>query len=198
MPVQRTRHLPDASQNAMGASWFPIVAGLGFVLSFGYWTTDFLLVQRAFSAKDLQAARQTPITAAFFKMVLPVIVVGAGLVAYKLIQRGDLPKELLDNTDAALPMLIARYYPPGLVGLGITALLAGFMAGQAGKISAFNTVWTYDIYQSYIRKQASDQHYLWMGRMATIFGILASVTQVVLRVLVTGDAYDQLIQRGLG
>jgi len=165
----------DASQNAMGATWFPIVIGLGFVLSFGYWTTDFLLVQRAFSAKDLQAARQTPITASFFKMILPVIVVGAGLVAYKLIQRGDLPQALMESPDSALPMLIARYFPAGLVGLGITALLAGFMAGQAGNVSAFNTVWTYDIYRALIRKDASDAHLVKVGRITTIVGIFISI-----------------------
>ncbi len=169
-----------ADLNAMGATWFPIVIGLGWVLSFGYWTTDFLLVQRAFSAKDLQTARQTPITAAFFKMILPAIVVGAGLVAYKLIQSGDLV--LLNHPvtgepwgDTALPLLIARYYPVGLVGLGITALLAGFMAGQAGNVSAFNTVWTYDIYRALFKKDASDEHLVRVGRITTIVGVFVSI-----------------------
>ena len=165
----------DASLNDMGVTWVGIALGLGFVLSFGYWTTDFLLVQRAFSAKDLQAARMTPIIAAFFKMMLPFIVVIAGLVAYQLIARGDLPKELLENPDSALPLLIARYYPPGLMGLGITALLAGFMAGQAGNVSAFNTVWTYDIYRVIFKRDATDEHLLKVGRITTVVGVFISI-----------------------
>ncbi|MHB1685773.1 MAG: sodium:solute symporter family protein [Ignavibacteriaceae bacterium] len=170
----------NPTQNGMMITWGGIVLGLGFVLSFGYWTTDFLVVQRAFSAKDLRSARMTPILASFFKMALPFIVILAGLIA--LVLAGD-PKSgfhlLMDNGhinyDSALPMLIARYYPRGLVGLGVTALLAGFMAGQAGNISAFNTVWTYDIYKSIINKNASDTHLLWMGRSATIVGIIISL-----------------------
>jgi SSS family solute:Na+ symporter len=172
----------DASQNSMGVTWAGIVMGLGFVLSFGYWTTDFLVVQRAFSSKDLRAARLTPITASFFKMALPFIIVVAGLVAWRLTQRAGAGFALLRHpdtgepwNDTALPLLIARYYPAGLVGLGITALLAGFMAGQAGNVSAFNTVWTYDIYRVVVKKDASDAHLVWMGRMATVVGILLSV-----------------------
>ncbi len=170
----------NPAQNGMLISWGGIVLGLGFVLSFGYWTTDFLVVQRAFSAKDLRSARMTPILASFFKMALPFIVILAGLIA--IVLAGD-PKSgfhlISDNGhinyDSALPLLIARYYPQGLVGLGVTALLAGFMAGQAGNISAFNTVWTYDIYKSIINKNASDNHLLWMGRAATIVGIIISL-----------------------
>ena len=170
----------DPAANAMGVHWAGIVMGLGWVLSFGYWTTDFLVVQRAFSSKDLRSARLTPITASFFKMALPIIVVGAGLVAWKLQSTGQLELLKHPNTgepwnDTALPLLIARYYPAGLVGLGITALLAGFMAGQAGNVSAFNTVWTYDIYRAVLHRKASDQHLVWMGRAATIAGILLSV-----------------------
>lgn len=170
-----------AANNEMGVTWFGLAMGLGFVLSFGYWTTDFLVVQRAFSSKDLRSARLTPITASFFKMALPAIVVGAGLVAYKLRAQGllHIPEDPLNPgqpwNDAALPLLMARYYPNGLLGLGITALLAGFMAGQAGNISAFNTVWTYDLYRSIIYKKASDRHLVWMGRATTIVGILLSV-----------------------
>jgi SSS family solute:Na+ symporter len=161
-------------------TWGGIVLGLGFVLSFGYWTTDFLVVQRAFSAKDLRTARMTPILASFFKMAVPFIVILAGLIAIVLANDPKSGFALLHdggqiNYDSALPLLIARYYPSGLVGLGVTALLAGFMAGQAGNISAFNTVWTYDIYQSVLNKKASDAHLLWMGRAATIVGILLSV-----------------------
>lgn len=170
----------DPAQNGMMVSWGGIVLGLGFVLSFGYWTTDFLVVQRAFSARDLRSARMAPVIASFFKMALPFIVVIGGLVALVLARDPSSGFSLLHdgnrvNYDSALPMLIARYYPTGLVGLGITALLAGFMAGQAGNISAFNTVWTYDIYQSVINKNASSTHLLWMGRVATIAGILISI-----------------------
>ena len=173
----------DASDNAMGVTWVGIVMGLGFVLSFGYWTTDFLVVQRAFSSRDLRSARLAPITASFFKMALPIIVVGAGLVAYKLQATTDFELMCQPNGgeacvpwyDSALPLLIMRYFPEGLLGLGITALLAGFMAGQAGNVSAFNTVWTYDIYRAVIYKRASDTHLVWMGRVTTIVGILVSV-----------------------
>ncbi len=170
----------NPSDNGMMVSWAGIVLGLGFVLSFGYWTTDFLVVQRAFSAKNLRSARMTPITASFFKMCVPFLVIVPGLVALVLSQDPSSGFSLLHdgsqiNYDSALPLLIARYYPNGLIGLGVTALLAGFMAGQAGTISAFNTVWTYDIYHSVIRKDASDSNLLWMGRVATVVGIFLSL-----------------------
>jgi SSS family solute:Na+ symporter len=170
----------DPSLNGMAVTWAGIVLGLGFVLSFGYWTTDFLVVQRAFSAKDLHAARLTPIYASFFKMAVPIIVVLTGLVALVLAGRPESGFALLKdggqvNYDSALPMLIARYYPTGLAGLGVSALLAGFMAGQAGNISAFNTVWTYDIYKSVINKGASDAHLMRVGRISTIAGVLLSI-----------------------
>jgi solute:Na+ symporter, SSS family len=174
------RNTGDPSANGMLVSWGGIVLGLGFVLSFGYWTTDFLVVQRAFSAKNLRSARMTPIIASFFKMAVPFIVIVAGLAALALSNDPRSGFSLMSdggklNYDSALPMLIARYFPRGLVGLGITALLAGFMAGQAGNISAFNTVWTYDIYQSIINKKASPKHLLWMGRAATLVAVAASV-----------------------
>ncbi|HTY38790.1 MAG TPA: sodium:solute symporter family protein [Bacteroidota bacterium] len=170
----------DPGLNGMAITWAGIILGLGFVLSFGYWTTDFLVVQRAFSAKDLRTARMTPILASFFKMAVPFIVILTGLIAIVLANDSKSGFSLVSdggqiNYDSALPLLIARYYPPGLVGLGVTALLAGFMAGQAGNISAFNTVWTYDIYHSVLNKKASESHLLWMGRVATIVGILISV-----------------------
>ncbi|MBI1938343.1 MAG: sodium:solute symporter family protein [Ignavibacteriales bacterium] len=166
--------------NGMFIHWAGIVLGLGFVLSFGYWTTDFLVVQRAFSAKDLRSARLTPLLASFFKMALPFIVILAGLIAIALSNDPNSGFKLLQdngqvNYDSALPLLIARYYPSGLIGLGITALLAGFMAGQAGNISAFNTVWTYDIYKSVLNRNASDNHLLWMGRASTIVGVIISL-----------------------
>lgn len=177
----------DASQNAMGVTWAGIVMGLGFVLSFGYWTTDFLVVQRAFSSKDLRSARLTPITASFFKMALPFIIVVAGLVAYRLANLPGSDFKLLNHpvtgepwNDTALPLLIARYYPAGLVGLGITALLAGFMAGQAGNVSAFNTVWTYDIYRVVLKKDATDEHLVRVGRVTTLVGIVLSVATAYL------------------
>ncbi len=170
----------DPSLNGMAVTWAGIVMGLGFVLSFGYWTTDFLVVQRAFSAKNLRSARMTPILASFFKMAVPFLVIVAGLIALALSRDPQSGFHLMAdggkvNYDSALPLLIARYLPRGLVGLGITALLAGFMAGQAGNISAFNTVWTYDIYKSVINRKASPTHLLWMGRAATIVGIGISV-----------------------
>lgn len=170
----------DPSQNGMMVTWGGIVLGLGFVLSFGYWTTDFLVVQRAFSARDLRSARMTPVLASFFKMAVPFIVITAGLIALVLSKDPQSGFALLQdggqiNYDSALPLLIARYYPNGLIGLGVTALLAGFMAGQAGNISAFNTVWTYDIYQSVLNRNASEKYLLWMGRVATVVGILISV-----------------------
>lgn len=170
----------DPTQNGMMITWGGIVLGLGFVLSFGYWTTDFLVVQRAFSARDLRAARMTPIIASFFKMGLPFIVILGGLIALILARDPDSGFALLEeggklNYDSALPLLIARYYPSGLIGLGVTALLAGFMAGQAGNISAFNTVWTYDIYKSVLNRNASAAHLLWMGRAATVAGVLISI-----------------------
>jgi solute:Na+ symporter, SSS family len=170
----------DAANNGMRVTWLGVVLGLGFVLSFGYWTTDFLVVQRAFSSKDRRSARMTPVIASFFKMALPFIVIVAGLIAWVLARDPSKGFSLLVEDggiryDSALPMLIKRYYPTGLIGLGVTALLAGFMAGQAGNISAFNTVWTYDIYRAVINRKKSDAHYVRMGRFATIVGILFSI-----------------------
>ncbi|MFN3431606.1 MAG: sodium:solute symporter family protein [Candidatus Sericytochromatia bacterium] len=175
--------LHSASANPMGIEWFGMVMGLGFVLSFGYWCTDFLVVQRAMAAKDMNGAQMTPLIAAVPKMLFPFLVITPGLIAIALTlhpaegMQPLLPK-LPDGTydyNMALPMLLQHYYPSGMLGLGLTALLASFMSGMAGNVTAFNTVWTYDIYQAYIKKHASDDHYLWMGRAATIGGILISV-----------------------
>jgi SSS family solute:Na+ symporter len=162
--------LADPGSNPMGVGFFGTVMGLGFVLSFGYWCTDFLVVQRALASKDLEAAQRTPLIAAVPKMLFPLLVVLPGLVAIVAI-----PDELGGNYNLSFPLLLARYYPPGLLGLGLTALLASFMSGMAGNVTAFNTVWTYDIYQSYLRPGRADLHYLSMGRAATIFGTLSSV-----------------------
>ena len=170
------------STNLMGIEGFGLVMGLGFVLSFGYWCTDFLVVQRAMAANSMSAARRTPLIAAIPKMLFPVLVVLPGLIAMAV--PGLIPHKVVETTgelrteldyDLTVPMLLLSYFPTGILGLGLTALLASFMSGMAGNVTAFNTVWTYDIYQAYIKKDATDSHYLWMGRMATIFGIAASV-----------------------
>lgn len=146
------------------------VIGLGFVLSFGYWCTDFLLVQRGLAAKDTTAAAETPLVGSVAKLFFPAVVVLPGLAAVVLF-----PKELSERYDLALPALMTRYYSHGLLGLGVTAMLASFMSGMAGNITAFNTVWTYDIYQSYLARNRSDLHYLAVGRLATVAATLLSV-----------------------
>jgi solute:Na+ symporter, SSS family len=181
--VHAWTNLGSADANPMGVEWFGMLMGLGFVLSFGYWCTDFLVVQRAMAADSMNAARRTPLIAAVPKMLFPFLVIVPGIVALGLTLHPNpgaaplLPK-LADGSydyNMALPMMMARYYPAGLLGLGLTALLASFMSGMAGNVTAFNTVWTFDIYQSYIRPRASDAHYLWMGRMATVFGVVVSM-----------------------
>ncbi len=166
--------------NPMGIHWTGIVFGLGAIISFGYWTTDFLVVQRVLSAKDLRAAKMAPIIGAGFKMMVPFIVILPGLLALAV-----LPMKLTGEAQAiatgghsyneVLPLMLARYCGPGLLGLGITALIAGFMSGMAGNVSAFTTVWTYDIYRALIKKDGSDQHYVSMGRWSTIIGVIISV-----------------------
>jgi len=163
------------SANPLGVDWFGVVMGLGFVLSFGYWTTDFLVVQRALASKNINAARMTPIIAAFPKMLVPIIVVIPGLVA--LLVLPEFSQAALPTADynSALILLMKHYLPNGLLGLAITALLASFMSGMAGNVTAFNTIWTYDIYGTYIKKGKSDSHYLRMGKFATVFGVAISV-----------------------
>jgi SSS family solute:Na+ symporter len=181
--VHSWTYLGRADANPMGVEWFGMVMGLGFVLSFGYWCTDFLVVQRAMAAESMNAARRTPLIAAMPKMLFPFLVIVPGVVALALTLHpnpGEQPllPTLADgsyNYNMALPLMMSRYYPAGLMGLGLTALLASFMSGMAGNVTAFNTVWTFDIYQSYIRPHQSDAHYLWMGRVATVFGVLVSV-----------------------
>jgi SSS family solute:Na+ symporter len=173
------RGLGHFGDNPMGIHWTGIVLGLGFVISFGYWTTDFLVVQRVIAARDLRSAKMAPIIGAAFKMAVPVIVILPGLLALAV-----LPEKLVGESVAGagahtynevLPLMLARYCGPGLLGLGITALIAGFMSGMAGNVSAFATVWTYDIYRALIRKNASDSHYLSMGRWCTLLGVLVSI-----------------------
>ena len=168
-------YLGSASANPMGVEWFGMVMGLGFVLSFGYWCTDFLVIQRAMAAQSMNAARRTPIVAAMPKMVFPFLVILPGMVAISLLPAQAFIFNGHTDYNMALPLMLQRFYPAGLLGLGLTALLASFMSGMAGNVTAFNTVWTYDIYQAYINRRASDAHYLWMGRMATVFGTALSI-----------------------
>jgi len=232
-------YMGNAAANPVGVEWFGLVMGLGFVLSFGYWCTDFLVVQRAMAANSMSAARRTPLIAAVPKMLMPFLVILPGMLALVVGQeapkprndvaatpaaavatrvehvaqtsapaygqrlaangsqtaiiehsRGIIPPKIdpatgepqRDNRgrlvldyDLATPMMLVKFFPAGLLGLGLTALLASFMSGMAGNVTAFNTVWTYDIYQSYIRPGRSDDHYLRMGRIATVFGIAISL-----------------------
>jgi SSS family solute:Na+ symporter len=204
--------MSQASTNPLGVDVFGLAMGLGFVLSFGYWCTDFLVVQRAMAADSMSAARRTPLIAAIPKMFFPFLVILPGLIAVALPTQpasvpagavitastpaafpgsmGIIPPKIDPATsqvvtdsngkpvmdyDLAIPNMLLHYFPTGLLGLGLTALLASFMSGMAGNVTAFNTVWTYDIYQSYIRPNATDEHYLWMGRVATVFGIAISM-----------------------
>ena len=211
------RGMGHASTNPLGVEWFGLAMGLGFVSSFGYWCTDFLVIQRAMAADSELSARRVPLIAAIPKMFFPFLVILPGLIAISVpvaqhhfanasqsgpavagavgvngvpASKGLIPVKLdplsgqpvLDskgqpvyNYDLAIPVMLLHYFPTGILGLGLTALLASFMSGMAGNVTAFNTVWTYDIYQSYINKNASDAHYLWMGRMATIGGIILSI-----------------------
>jgi len=210
--------------NPMGVHWTGIVFGLGFVISFGYWTTDFLVVQRVLAAHNLRAARMAPIIGSFFKMAVPFIVILPGLLGLVLLQNADGSRRQLVGEDVvaactmnsagqvgtpdacsaamartnltpesqrkvlaggadaelhsynqALPLMMVRYLGPGLLGLGITALIAGFMSGMAGNVSAFSTVWTYDIYRPLINKKASDSHYVMVGRLSIVVGVAVSI-----------------------
>ena len=233
------------SANPMGVDLFAMVFGLGFVLSFGYWCTNFLVVQRAMAAKNMTAARRTPLIGAVPKMLFPALVILPGMLAASLAFNSTsgyhLPKEPIEDAkfapaiaalqkangnvdsdtlksisdaagqrllapplaalvkehaatplaeaqlrerlqasvendyDRVIPSLVQRYCPPGLLGLALTALLASFMSGMAGNVTAFNTVWTYDLYQAYMAPNKSDAHYMWMGRVITVVGILLSI-----------------------
>ncbi len=184
--------LGDFSKNPMGINWIGIVFGLGVFISMGYWTTDFLVVQRILAAKDLRSAKLAPIIGAAFKMMVPFIVILPGLLGLALLRDphtgsllrlvpGDLAwseagrAQGLHGFDEVLPLMLARYCGPGLLGLGITALIAGFMSGMAGNVSAFATVWTYDIYGALINKKASDELKVKMGRWCTLLGVGISI-----------------------
>jgi SSS family solute:Na+ symporter len=215
------RGMAHASTNSLGVEWVGLAMGLGFVLSFGYWCTDFLVIQRAMAADSEVSARRVPLIAAIPKMFFPFLVILPGLIAVSVTSHmaeagsganvatyatsganghalpldeahphGIIPTKVdpitgqamfnsdgtpVYNYDLAIPVMLLHFFPTGILGLGLTALLASFMSGMAGNVTAFNTVWTYDIYQAYINKRATDAHYLWMGRMATIGGIILSI-----------------------
>jgi len=207
--VHSWQGMTNAQSNPLGVEWFGLVMGLGFTLSFGYWCTNFLVVQRAMAAGSMIDARRTPLIAALPKMVFPALVILPGMIALALptpqpvtlngvIQmqsvstagKGLIPLKIdvatgkpeIDREgnpvldyDLAIPNMLLHYFPTGILGIGLTALLASFMSGMAGNVTAFNTVWTYDIYQAYIHKGASDKHYLHMGQFATVFGVLFSI-----------------------
>jgi SSS family solute:Na+ symporter len=176
MHIWSTMRTP--ADNPMGMHWLGIVFGLCFVLSMGYWTTDFLVVQRVLAAKDIRAAKMAPLIGSFFKMAIPLIVILPGLIGFALIP-GLLPEspdiKASESYNAILPLLMKRYFGPGMIGLGVIAMLAGFMSGMAGNVSAFATVWTYDIYRRWMRKDAPDAHYLKLGRWCTVIGVLISI-----------------------
>ncbi|HEY4248493.1 MAG TPA: sodium:solute symporter family protein [Lacunisphaera sp.] len=174
-------HMGNSASNPIGIEWFGLVAGLGFVLSFGYWCTDFLVIQRAMAAKDMNAARRTPIIAAVPKMLFPALVILPGMLAIAIYHRGGtsdipLPIGADGNPDynMVVPAMLAKYFPNGMLGIGLTALMASFMSGMAGNVTAFNTVWTYDLYQRWFNPTASDAHLMKVGRITTVVGLLIS------------------------
>jgi SSS family solute:Na+ symporter len=173
-------YMGSPRDNPMGVELFGLVAGLGFVLSFGYWCTNFLVVQRAMAADSMNSARRTPLIGAFPKMFLPFIVIVPGIAAVALARMGvgySIPVEAngAPNYNLVITTLMAKFYPAGMLGVGLTGLVASFMSGMAGNVTAFNTVWTYDIYQTYIRRNAPDRHYLNVGRATTIVGVVLSI-----------------------
>ncbi len=169
-----------AASNPLGVEAFGLIAGLGFVLSFGYWCTDFLVVQRAMAAESMSAARRTPLIAAFPKMLMPFVVILPGIAALALSKMAlgyTIPSKESGGPDydQVLTTLMAQFYPSGMLGVGLTALMASFMSGMAGNVTAFNTVFTYDLYQGYLRPKAPDSHYLWVGRATTVVGVSLSL-----------------------
>src|SRR2546426_5656455 len=163
----------------MGIHWTGIVFGLGFIISFGYWTTDFLVVQRVIAAKDLRSAKTAPLIGAAFKMLVPFIVILPGLLALAVLPEKRVGESQVGVTGAhsyneVLPLMLARYCGPGLLGLGITALIAGFMSGMAGNVSAFATLWTYDLYRPFVGKHPSHPPYVPMGPWGTLLGGIVS------------------------
>ncbi|WP_329367467.1 sodium:solute symporter family protein [Streptomyces sp. NBC_01483] len=160
--------------NPLGANWLTIVLGLGFVLSFGYWTTNFAEVQRALSAKNLSAAQRTPLIAAFPKIFIVFLVMIPGLVAAVLVPRIGTSGSNLQYNDA-VPYLMQELLPNGVLGIAVTGLLAAFMAGMAANVSSFNTVFTSDIWRRYVVTDREDSYYVRFGRLITVIGVLASI-----------------------
>nr|WP_235915385.1 sodium:solute symporter family protein [Puerhibacterium puerhi] len=158
-----------------------IVFGLGFVLSFGYWTTNFVEVQRAMASNSIRASRMTPIIGTFPKMFVPFIVIIPGMIAAVLVPEIVAYKEAGGPSDStitwnqALIYLMRDVLPNGLLGLAITGLLAAFMAGMAANVSAFNTVFTYDIWQRYVQQDKADHYYLNLGRIATVVATVIAI-----------------------
>ena len=177
--VHSWKYMAHTADNPMGIEAFGLIAGLGFVMSFGYWCTDFLVIQRAMAANSMSAARRTPVIAALPKMMMPFIVIVPGIAALALSQMGvgyDLPmKNGGPDYDQVLTTLMGKFYPAGMLGVGLTGLMASFMSGMAGNVTAFNTVFTYDIYQSYLHRGAPDSHYLKVGRITTVVGVILSI-----------------------
>ena len=181
------RSMGHFADNPMGIQWTGIVFSLGGAIACGYWTTDFLVVQRVLAANNLRSARMAPVIGSFFKMAVPFIVILPGLLGLVVLQNPDgslmhlvgqnmaTPGSGMHSYNEVLPLMMVRYLAPGLLGLGITALIAGFMSGMAGNVSAFSAVWTYDIYQPLINKNAKDEHYVAVGRWATILGVIISI-----------------------
>jgi SSS family solute:Na+ symporter len=181
------RNLGSFDTNPMGIDWFGMVFGLGLAVSFGYWCTDFLQVQRVIVAKDLRSAQNGTLIGAALKMCVPIIVTLPGLLGLAVLLSPDgSPLVLVPESDPrarithytfndVLPLLMGRYLGPGLLGLGVTAMIAGFMSGMAGNVTAFATVWTYDVYKPLFRRSADDGHYLAMGRWCSILGVLISI-----------------------
>jgi SSS family solute:Na+ symporter len=181
------RNLGSFDSNPMGIDWFGMVFGLGLAVSFGYWCTDFLQVQRVIVAKNLRAAQNGTVIGAALKMCVPLIVTIPGLLGLAvLLNSNGSPLVLVPESDPragithqtyndVLPLLMGQYLGPGLLGLGVTAMIAGFMSGMAGNVSAFATVWTYDVYRPLLNRNAGDRHYLNMGRWSSIVGVLISI-----------------------
>src|SRR5580698_8018495 len=179
------QYVGSSAENPMGVEAFGLIAGLGFVLSFGYWCTDFLVIQRALASDSMLGARRTPLIAAFPKMIIPFIVIVPGIAALSLMKMNigySLPLKPGGgyDYDQTMTTLMAQFYPSGMLGVGLTALMASFMSGMAGNVTAFNTVFTFDLYQGHIRRDAPDSHYLWVGRAATVGGVTLSIAAAYL------------------
>jgi SSS family solute:Na+ symporter len=157
--------------NPLG-DWIGIVFGLGFALSFGYWTTNFAEVQRALAAKDLSAARRTPLIGAIPKIFIPFLTIVPGLIAIAIVPAITQPNA---DYNQAIPLLMRQLLPNGVLGIALTGLLAAFMAGMAANVSGFNTVFTYDLWRPYVRQHRSDRYYLNVGRIVTVLGILVGI-----------------------